>query len=782
MSEEAPEEQTVEGAVDGTVERVPPHLELLNPEQYRAVTTTDGPLLILAGAGSGKTRVLTRRIAQVLHQGTDAKNILAVTFTNKAATEMKERVIELVGDVGSKVWVSTFHSSCCRILRQDIENIGWTKRFAIYDDDDQRRMVKQIVNDLGFDPARADPRALLGQIDHYKNRMYTVDDVLAEQRAHDRDPLIQVWRAYNEALKASDAVDFNDLIGLTVRLFKEHKDVLQKWQDTFHYIMVDEYQDTNRGQYELLSLLASKHRNLAVVGDDDQSIYGFRGADISIIRGFQDDYPEATIIRLEQNYRSSRNILALANHVIAIDDNRIAKQLWTEAPPGPKVRLVAADTALDEASLVAGGILQLARRGVSYDDIAIIYRTKSASNPFQSALSKRRIPYVVIGGQKFYARREIRDALSYLRLVVNPADDAAFIRVINVPPRGIGAKTLSKLRDEASNRGMPLLRTARGFRGSKRAQKGLDTFVKLIDELTDAARNTPPAELLAKALDESGYLEMLRSDTTVRKKKRRRRGDEDTGEEEDEEHTITKEAQGRLENLEELLVQADAHEAPTAITPLDSLTAWLDSITLAGEADEEFENGQVTMMTVHSAKGLEFPVVFVVQMVEGVFPHAKSEDRGIEEERRLAYVAFTRAKERLVVTRSRKTSGWNAADRNKPAQPSRFLFGLPTEVCEGDLPGGTPTSGRADDQDVARSKLRRFLQRRQAPEPVPVPDDMELTLIDIEHPQQLQRGVRVHHPKLGLGEVRSVSGPRAIVAFGGRSTRIPLREMQLVVD
>jgi DNA helicase-2/ATP-dependent DNA helicase PcrA len=764
MSTEEPRES--EGV---PVERVPPHLELLNPEQYRAVTTTDGPLLILAGAGSGKTRVLTRRIAQVLHQGTDAKNILAVTFTNKAATEMKERVVELVGDVGAKVWVSTFHSSCCRILRQDIENLGWTKRFAIYDDDDQRRLVKQIVNDLGFDPTRADPRAILGQIDHYKNRMYTPDDVLAEQRAHERDPLIQVWRAYSESLKASDAVDFNDLIGLTVRLFREHKDVLQKWQDTFHYIMVDEYQDTNRGQYELLSLLASKHRNLAVVGDDDQSIYGFRGADISIIRGFQSDYPEATVIRLEQNYRSSRNILALANHVIAIDDNRIAKQLWTEAPPGPKVRLVAAESAIDEATLVAGGILQLARRGVSYDDIAIIYRTKSASNPFQAALSKRRIPYVVIGGQKFYARREVRDALSYLRLVVNPADDAAFIRVVNVPPRGIGAKTLAKLRDEASNRGMPLLRTARGFRGSKRAQKGLDTFVKLIDGLTDAARNTPPAQLVARALEESGYLEMLRTDTIASTK-------------EDEEPKITKEAQQRLENLDELLLQADAFEAPTAITPLDALTAWLDSITLAGEADEEYENGQVTMMTVHSAKGLEFPVVFVVQMVEGVFPHAKSEDRGIEEERRLAYVAFTRAKERLVVTRSRKTSSWNASERDKPAQPSRFLFGLPTEVCEGDLPGGTPASGRNEEMDLARSKLRRFLQRRQQPDPVPIPDDVELTLVDIEHVGQLGKGVRVHHPRYGLGEVRSVSGPRAIVAFGGRSTRIPVGEMQLVVD
>jgi len=739
---------------------IPAHLTLLNPEQYRAVTTTQGPLLILAGAGSGKTRVLTRRIAHVLHNGTDPRRVFSVTFTNKAAAEMKERVIELVGEVGSKCWVSTFHSSCCRILRQDIENLGWTKRFAIYDDDDQLRMVKGIVAELGLDPERADPRALLRQIDHYKNRMYTPDSLIAEKRAHEREPLIQVWRAYAEALKASDAVDFNDLIGMTVRLFREHPDVREKWQDSFEYIMVDEYQDTNHGQYELLTLLAAKHKNLAVVGDDDQSIYGFRGADISIIRGFHNDYPEATVIRLEQNYRSSRNILALANHVIAIDENRIAKQLWTDAPPGPKVMFLSADSALDEAKRVAVGIAQLARRGVRYDDMAIIYRTNATARPFELALGERAIPYKIIGGKKFYARREVRDALSYLRLVVNPADDAALLRVINVPPRGIGAKTLAKLREEASSRGMPLLRTARGFRASKRAQEGIAAFVQLIDGLADDARLTPPAELLNRALEDSGYAEMLRTDTSAEGK-------------------LTRDAKKRIESLEALLLDARSFESPGALTPLDSLTAWLDRIALTAQADEVGEKGDVTLMTVHNAKGLEYPVVFVVQMVEGVFPHAKSEDRGIEEERRLAYVAFTRAKERLVVTRSRKAQSYNQSERNTLVEPSRFLYGLPTEVCEGELPDGTPASGTGNEEDAARAKLRKFLERRK---PVPLPEDVELTLIDIEHPGQVVRGSRVHHSRLGVGEVQSVSGPRAIVAFGGRSQRVPLNQMQLVVD
>lgn len=738
----------------------PPHLVLLNPEQYRAVTTLDGPLLILAGAGSGKTRVLTRRIAHALHIGADPKQIFACTFTNKAAVEMKERVVELVGEIGEKVWVSTFHSSCCRILRQDIEPLGWTKRFAIYDDDDQLRMVKGILGDLGLDPKMTDPRGILRQIDHYKNLLRTPDDLVREKRAREGEPFIRVWRAYSEALLASDALDFNDLIGHTVRLFQQHPDVLQRWQERFAYLMVDEYQDTNRAQYDLLTLLAKKHRNLAVVGDDDQSIYGFRGADISIIRGFQNDYPEATLIRLEQNYRSKGNILALANHVIAIDENRIAKRLWTAADDGPKVKLVAATTALEEGKKVASGVAQLRRMGVRYDDIAIIYRTNATSRVFERTLLERGIPHKVIGGPKFYARREIRDALSYLRLVVNPVDDAAFLRIVNVPPRGIGAKTLAKLREEAATRGMPLLRTARSYKGSSRVQKGLTGFVALIDDLSDAARVTPLPELVHRTLEQSGYREMLDQDR-------------------DKNDKLTRDAQNRLANLEELVKASMEFEVPGALTPLDTLTAWLDQITLSADSDQIHEDGEVTLMTVHNSKGLEYPVVFCVQMVEGVFPHAKSEDKGIEEERRLAYVAFTRAKERLIITRSRKAQSFDRQERDKLVEPSRFLFGLPTDHCEGDFPDGTP-AGVEEDTDAGKRKLRAFLARRAAA--VPLPDDRELTLVDIESPEQLRAGARVHHPQLGLGEIRRVNNDRVFVAFGRRSQWVTGHQMQLVVE
>ncbi len=400
------------------------------------------------------------------------------------------------------------------------------------------------------------------------------------------------------------------------------------------------------------------------------------------------------------------------------------------------------------------------RRGIGYDDMAIIYRTNATSRTFEVALRERAIHYKIIGGKKFYARREVRDALSYLRLVVNPADDAAFLRVVNVPARGIGAKTMKKLRDEATTRGMPLLRTARSFRGSKRANEGLAAFVDLIDELSDAARLTEPAALRTRALEDSGYAEMLRTDTSAEGK-------------------LTRDATSRLANLEELCRDAAAFEAPMALTHLDTLTAWLDRITLTADSDDVPDEGQVTLMTVHNAKGLEYPVVFVVQMVEGVFPHAKSEERGIEEERRLAYVAFTRAKERLIVTRSRKASSFNQHEREKFVEPSRFLFGLPTEHCEGDLPDGTPASARDDEEDGARSKLRAFLDRRAAQQ---LPDDAEVTLMDIEDPSQIARGVRVHHPDLGVGEVQSVRGVRAIVAFGGRSRPVPFHQMQLVVD
>ena len=596
-------------------EEVPEHRQGLNPEQYRAVTHTDGPLLILAGAGSGKTRVLTRRIAELLHKGVDPKSILAVTFTNKAAAEMKERVEELVGEVGRKVWVSTFHSSCCRILRQDIEVMGYTNRFSIYDDDDQKRMIRGILDEMKLDPKLNPPKSFLSQIDFHKNRGRGPDDVLREHRGHDVQTFLKVWRRYEEALKASDALDFNDLIGKVVTLYNEHPEVRESWQHRFDYVLVDEYQDTNRLQYSLLRILAEPQRNLAVVGDDDQSIYGFRGADITNILSFESDFPEAEVIRLERNYRSTPNILSVSNALVAKNKGRMEKRLWTEGDPGAPVRMVRRMNARDEAEWVGDAVQLMHRRGMAWEDIAVIYRTNATSRVFEQAMQRRRIPYRIVGGRKFYERREVRDILCYLRQLTNPADDAAFLRVCNVPTRGIGAKSLADLRSEAATRGEPLLTVARGMTsGSARARKSLGEYAALIDSLTAWAHEAEPGELVARVIKDSGYLAMLEAEKT-------------------------RESEGRLQNLNQLCRDASEYEhVDPHANDFERLAGWLDSIALTGADEQIPDGGLLTLMTVHNSKGLEYPVVFVVHMMEEQFPHARSldEEGGVEEERRLA--------------------------------------------------------------------------------------------------------------------------------------------------
>ncbi len=721
----------------------------------------------------------------MIHMGIAPENLLAVTFTNKAAAEMKERVKELIGEVGERVWVSTFHSSCARILRADIEPLGWTRRFAIYDDDDQLRLLKEIVKSHGFDTTRVLAKDLLGQIDHYKNRMMPVDEVLRTRRSHVNDPLVRVWRDYDEAMKAADALDFNDLIGLTVRLFRENPDVLAKWRDRFRFVMVDEYQDTNRGQYDLLQLIAGEHKNLGVVGDDDQSIYGFRGADVSNILNFQQDFPTATVVRLEQNYRSTANILSLANAVVKQNPNRLEKQLWTESAGGSKIALHAADTPQNEAKWVARAVLQLRKFGNEYGDIAVVYRTNSVARIFEAGLRDLRIPYKIVGGRKFYERREVRDLLGYLRLVVNPADDAAFLRVVNVPTRGIGTKSLQGLRDDAGKRGVPFLAVAR-LRGG--TPKGLKAFCDLVDDLTRAAKDVDPPKLIQRVIADSGYRAMLEEDK-------------------DEHGKLTRDAESRLESLDEMVRDASVWEAPVeALTPMERLTSWLDHLSLAADSDEIPQGGQVTLMTVHSSKGLEYPVVFVVQMSEGVFPHARSaeETGGVEEERRLAYVAFTRAMKRLIVTRSRQLPSFDAGSRGGAvAAPSRFLYGIPTEVCEGDLPDGEPAGKENMTVDVVKAKLGVFQRRRAgeavegddegpawlrtrpAPPPPPQPAGGRITLIDIEEIGQLQKGVRIHHRSFGLGRIKQVQSSKVLMDLDAGGQRwIPLGgdQLHLVAD
>lgn len=739
-------------------------LDRLNPEQRDAVVTLEGPLLVLAGAGSGKTGVLTRRIAHMLRSGIDAEHIFAVTFTNKAAQEMKHRVIELVGEAGAKLWISTFHSSCARILRQEIEVLGWTKQFAIYDDDDQLRMIKEIIGVLGYDPERVIAKDLLSMIDHHKNRTAgSARELMDQRRSHHHDPLVRVWQEYDERLKAADAVDFNDLIRLVVKLFREHPDVLEKWQDQFHYLMVDEYQDTNKGQYELLTFLAKKRRHIAVVGDDDQSIYGFRGADITNILRFQDDYPDCKVIRLEQNYRCTKNILAVANHVVAINTGRMAKKLWTAGEVGNKVTLIACDSGKDEAARVARGLVKLRMQGHTYADMAIIYRTNATSRAFEAALREHGVPHKIVGGRKFYEHREIRDMLGYLRLIVNPADDAAVLRVINVPTRGIGPKTLSGLRDDAVSRGEPLLKAARGRMGSKDAGSiAISSFVSLIDDLTDAAKTLTTAELVVMLLVRTGYRTGL-------------------------EAANTPEDRTRLENLNEFIRDAAEFDPPPEFqTPMEQLRAWLDRISLAGQDEEIPDGGEVTLMTVHNAKGLEYPVVYVVQMMEGQFPHRRSLDQSadVEEERRLAYVAFTRAKKRLIITRSRTTTPLPGENRGpnvpKLVAASRFLFALPSEACEGDLPTGRPTETEEDGpprlDDDLEPKLRALARQQKHKLS---PDIGALTLVDIAYAGELTRGIRVYHPEFGVGSVKSTGLNSVKVDFSGKNHTISFNDEQL---
>ena len=639
----------------------------LNPEQQRAVETLDGPLLILAGAGSGKTRVLTRRIAALLARGTvgaapDAPwlrpwNVLAVTFTNKAAEEMRHRVEALVGEAARQVWISTFHSTCVRILRQDIEPLGWRRDFVIYDDDDQLRVIKAVLEELKISPKELAPNAVRGRIDRHKNGL-SAGEVLLKS-----DPFPKLLAKYEARLKAANALDFNDLINKVVELWKAEPAILAKWQARWRFVLVDEYQDTNPAQYDFLKLLAGAERNLAVVGDDDQSIYRFRGADIRNILEFEEDFPGAAVIKLEQNYRSKGNILKAATGVVQNNRARKDKTLRTDADDGEPVQLVVTDDDTAEAEAVVSRMQHLGRR---WGDYAVIYRTNAQSRGVEQALTRARIPYTLVGGRKFYDRMEVKDTLAYLRLLLNPDDDIAFQRIVNVPSRGLGDKAMEALRLEASTHGGNLRAAARRMGGTGgRAGNALAAFTLLMDRLERVAAVATLPELVRTVVDDTGYREWLEGEDTD-------------------------EARGRLENLEELrhsaaaLLEEPDDDGQLPGPGLASLRHFLDRATLAGQADElpEEGSGQVTLLTAHLAKGLEFPVVFVVGLVEKGFPHARAElEEDLEEERRLAYVAFTRARERLFLTaprRRRGPDGWW-----EDAMVSRFVAEIPEAALRG---------------------------------------------------------------------------------------------------
>ncbi|MGG4455758.1 DNA helicase PcrA [Brevibacillus porteri] len=640
----------------------------LNPEQREAVLTTEGPVLILAGAGSGKTKVLTQRIAYLISAKQVAPwSILAITFTNKAAREMQNRVAAIIGGAAAQdAWLSTFHSLCVRILRRDIDRLGINRSFSILDAGDQLSVVKQCLKELNIDPKQYEPRSILAAISGAKNE-------LTDPETYTRlagDPFAQVaakvYTAYQKKLRNNQSLDFDDLIMTTVRLFKEVPEVLEFYQKKFRYIHVDEYQDTNRAQYLLISMLADKSRNVCCVGDADQSIYKWRGADISIILNFEKDYPEAKLIKLEQNYRSTKTILQAANQVIANNKLRKEKKLWTENPGGDKIMCFQGDSEHDESYFIVDTIRKQMAQYKRYDKFAVLYRTNAQSRVVEEVFIKSNIPYTIVGGTKFYDRKEIKDILAYLRLISNPDDDISLQRIINVPKRNIGDTTVDKLQAYANANGQSLFQAIQetAYMGlPSRTTNAILSFNDLISNLMQMTDYLSVTELVEEVLKRSGYRDSLKEEKTL-------------------------EAQARLENIEEFLSVTQEFERKNEdksllafLTDL-ALVADIDSLGDDGAQEEVSAEGQVVLMTLHSAKGLEFPVVFLVGCEEGVFPHSRSlfDDAEMEEERRLAYVGITRAEERLYMTCARMRTLFGRTNVNAP---SRFLQEIPAELLEG---------------------------------------------------------------------------------------------------
>ena len=632
--------------------------ETLNPRQQEAVFHTEGPLLVLAGAGSGKTRVLTHRIAYLIEEkGVNPWNVLAITFTNKAAGEMRERVDDIVGFGAESIWVSTFHSTCVRILRRHIENLGYTTSFTIYDGDDQRTLMKQILKTMDLDPKQFKDRALLSAISSAKDELVTPEEFMLNAGGDFRQKKVaEVYKEYQKQLKKNNALDFDDLIVKTVELFKNCPDVLEYYQERFKYIMVDEYQDTNMAQFKLVDLLASKYRNLCVVGDDDQSIYKFRGANIENILSFEKAFPGAHVIKLEQNYRSTKNILEAANQVIRNNRGRKDKTLWTDNEEGTLVKLRRFDTAYDEAEAIVQDIMASGR---PYADCAVLYRTNAQSRLLEEKCILHSVPYRLVGGVNFYQRKEIKDILCYLKTIANGQDDLAVNRIVNVPKRGIGATTMGRMTAFASEQGMSLfdaLLRVRAVPGVGKAAEKIERFTEQIMDFRDRLEESSIKEIIEAILEETGYRTELENEGEV-------------------------ESQTRLENIEELINKAvsysDTEEYPT-------LDGFLEEVALVADVDsvDDSEN-RVVLMTLHSAKGLEFPQVYLSGMEDGLFPSymsIMSDDKdALEEERRLCYVGITRAREKLTLTmaRQRMING-----ETQYAKPSRFVEEIPPELLE----------------------------------------------------------------------------------------------------
>lgn len=687
----------------------------------------------MAGAGSGKTRVLTHRIAYLIEEKeVNPWNILAITFTNKAAKEMKERVNAILASGGEDVWVSTFHSMCVRILRRDVDFIGYNRNFTIIDSSEQLTLMKRILKELNIDPKKYDPRSILGTISQAKNSLQTPQDFAKMQGSYYEEIAAKCYAAYQKELQYNQCMDFDDLIMNTIRLFEEHPDSLTYYQNKFHYIHVDEYQDTNHAQYTLVNLLAGRFRNLCVVGDADQSIYGWRGADMQNILDFEKDYPDAAVILLEQNYRSTKNILSAANQVIENNSNRKPKNLWTENKEGNKITYYRADNERDETRFIVDRMQEEIRSNHrNYGDFAILYRTNAQSRVMEETLLKANIPYKMVGGHKFYDRKEIKDILAYLNVLANPQDSISFERIVNSPKRGIGPGSIEKLRSFASLHEWPLLEAAQNVDlaniGGKAGQQ-LGAFGEMIQEVTQMIPYLTVTELTKEVLDRSGYLEDLKIQNTL-------------------------EAQARIENLEEFLTvtqefdkQFEQQNEEDADAPEEKLTVFLNDLALVSDIDNlEEDASQVTLMTLHAAKGLEFPVVFLIGLEEGVFPLSRAlmEESELEEERRLAYVGITRAEEALYLTNAFSRTLYGRTQYNRP---SRFVEEIDQELLE--IEGMRPTPKKTP--VFAKKTAYSYKQ----PETAVVPSKSATG----GENNSWKPGDKVKHKKWGLGTVVRVSG------------------------
>ena len=716
------------------------YLNKLNKEQRAAAMYTEGPLLILAGAGSGKTSTMTHRIVYMTEEkGIDPYNILAVTFTNKAAKEMKDRVETLIGH-GLNSWILTFHSACLRILRSHAEVLGYGRDFAVYDPTDQKTMIKNIIKELGIDAKRYTPSYFLGIISKCKEKPITAeeytnvygDDIKAKTVA-------QVYGMYERALKKNNAMDFDDLLLNTVRLFKKDETVLLKYQNRFRYIMVDEYQDTNRMQYMFIKMLAEAHNNICVVGDDDQCIYQWRGADIRNILEFEKDFKDVKVVKLEQNYRSTSNILGAAHSVISNNRSRKSKKLWTDQDAGNKIVYYRAEDERDEAYFIASEINRMKSSDRKYNDFAILYRTNSQSRTFEEALSRREIPYRVLGGLRYYDRKEIKDITCYLRLVQNKADDLALIRIINEPKRGIGGKTLEKLRTLAAVRQESIFNTLMDREVissfSSKISSNIESFTELINSYSSEKENLRISDIYDGLLVKSGYLKAHEEQNTL-------------------------EAESRIENLMEFKSVIYNYEDED---PNITLPEFMERIALLAEVDNhDAGENAVVLMTMHSAKGLEFPFVFMPGMEDGLFPGWRAFDRedGLEEERRLCYVGITRAKERLWLTSAERRTLYGKTDYTRESQ---FLRELDKSLIEGDAifekKKRDVGQGVFSDGITEGSSFKPFDQLKYARQ------QMKKNLKDSS--DDLSAGDMVSHPKFGEGKVLSCDGKIVQISFDG---------------